>query len=77
MYPGWATRNRGRSGLGQCGRRPGAWPGVSVDSSSESHRMLHRPSDDIKKRLPGVTSDHLSVDIGRERPLLNLFILST
>ena len=77
-YPGWATRKRGRSGPGQCGQRPGAWPGVSVDSSSESHHMPHPSSDDIKKkRLPGVTSNHLSVDIGQESPLLNLSILST
>lgn len=48
-YPGWATRKRGRSGPGQCGQRPGAWPGVSVDSSSESHHMPHPSSDDIKK----------------------------
>ena len=41
--PGWATRNRGMPGLGQCRQRPGARPEVNVDSSSESHHVPHPP----------------------------------
>lgn len=66
---------RGRPGPGQCGQRPGAGPGVSADSGSESHHMPHPPVT-TSKRLPGVKCDHLSVEIEQESPLLNLSILS-